>query len=121
MRTREIDAATPEIVVLCGSTRFKDAWYAEGKRLTYEGRIVLSVGDLDPRETARAVNVPIDDQLKSMLDALHKQKIRLADRVHVLNVDGYIGASTRSEIAFAQSLGRPITYMVPESTGSEPE
>ena len=32
------------VVTLCGSTRFKDAFYEAQKRLTLDGRIVISVG-----------------------------------------------------------------------------
>ncbi|MGL5909853.1 MAG: hypothetical protein ACRCZP_07620 [Phycicoccus sp.] len=105
----------PEVVVLCGSTRFKDAWHEQSKRLTHEGRIVLSVGDLDTSDAARDVNVPIAPDLKVRLDELHKRKIDLADRVLVLNVGGYIGDSTRSEIEYAARIGRPITYLEPSS------
>lgn len=101
----------PTITVLCGSTRFKDAWYEQGKRLTYEGHIVLSVGDLDTSSAARDVNVPVVPELKAMLDELHKRKIDLADEVLVLNVGGYIGDSTRSEIAYAEKIGRPVRYL----------
>ena len=106
-----VGAAQPEIVVLCGSTRFKDVWYAEGKRLTYEGRIVLSVGDLDTSQAARDVNVPISDELKRQLDTLHLRKIDLATRVHVLNVGGYVGESTRREIEYAKAHRKTITYL----------
>jgi cell division protein FtsB len=53
------------------------------------------------------------DALKAQLDELHMRKIDLADQVYVLNVDGYIGQSTRNEIAYAQALGKPIEYLVP--------
>lgn len=103
----------PPITVLCGSTRFKDAWYEEGKRLTHAGVIVLSVGDLDTSESARNVNVPLDPELKERLDELHKRKIDLADEVLVLNVGGYIGSSTRSEIEYAEKIGKPVRYLEP--------
>lgn len=105
----------PPITVLCGSTRFKDAWYEESKRLTHEGHIVLSVGDLDTSSAARDVNVPIDPDLKVRLDELHKRKIDLADEVLVLNVDGYIGESTLSEIEYAMKLGKPVAYLKPSA------
>lgn len=110
---RDFGDRRPQIVVLCGSTRFKDAWYEQGKRLTYEGKIVLSVGDLDTSSAARDVNVPIDPALKAALDDLHKRKIDLADEVLVLNVGGYIGESTRSEIEYGEKIGRPIGYLEP--------
>ncbi|MEU8238118.1 hypothetical protein AB0C07_07735 [Actinoplanes missouriensis] len=50
---------------------------------------------------------------KAALDDLHKRKIDLADEAHVLNVHGYIGQSTRSEINYAEAAGKPITYMEP--------
>jgi len=109
----EYGGPKPTITVLCGSTRFKDAWYEQGKRLTHEGHIVLSVGDLDTSSAARDVNVAIDPELKARLDELHKRQIDLADEVLVLNVGGYIGESTRSEIAYAAAHGKPVTYLEP--------
>jgi len=110
---RDFLGPRPKIVVLCGSTRFKEAWYEHGKRLTHDGAIVLSVGDLDTSSAAADINVPISPELKVRLDELHKRKIDLADEVLVLNVGGYIGESTRSEIEYAQARKRPIRYVEP--------
>jgi nucleoside 2-deoxyribosyltransferase len=52
-----------------------------------------------------------DPALKARLDELHKRKIDLADYVLVLNVGGYIGRSTRSEIAYAAAHGKPVIYL----------
>lgn len=52
-----------------------------------------------------------DSQQKIMLDELHKRKIDLADEVFVINVGGYIGESTASEIKYAKQLGKPIRYL----------
>lgn len=110
----------PVIVCLCGSTRFKDAWLSESKRLTQEEmKIVLSVGDLDPRPEMRNVNVPLDPALKGRLDDLHKRKIDLADEVLVLNVGGYIGDSTRSEVRHAIKTGKTIRWLEPDSVPEE--
>ncbi len=101
----------PEIVVLCGSTRFWKTFQEENLRLTLEGKIVLSVGAAttsDEEHIRQGVLTPED---KVRLDELHKRKIDLADRVHVLNVDGYIGDSTRSEIEYAFELGKPTTFL----------
>jgi len=102
----------PEIVVLCGSTRFKDEFEVEQRRLGLEGKIVLTVscfghsGDLPPEAC-------IDGHpTKTMLDELHKRKIDLADRVLVINPGGYIGTSTRSEIEYAEWFEKPIDYLV---------
>ncbi|GIF76121.1 hypothetical protein [Asanoa siamensis] len=72
-------------------------------RLTLEGAIVLSVG-FHPHAAP-------DPGAKAALAELHLRKIDLADRVHVLNVGGYIGGSTRAEIAYATAQGKPITYL----------
>lgn len=101
----------PRIVCLCGSTRFKAAWYEQTKRLTHAGYIVLGVGDLEPN--AEGTNVPIDPALKARLDVLHKQKIDLSDEVLILNVGGYVGDSTRGEIAHAKKRGKVIRYLEP--------
>lgn len=104
----------PTIVCLCGSTRFKDAWYEQTKRLTHEGNIVLGVGDLDTSEAGRTTNVPLDPDLKAKLDELHLRKIDLSDEVLVLNVGGYVGESTRREIEYARQTGKRLRFLEPE-------
>jgi hypothetical protein len=47
-----------------------------------------------------------------MLDDMHKRKIDLADEIFVINVGGYIGSSTRSEIEYAVSTDKPISYLL---------
>jgi hypothetical protein len=103
----EFGSERPPIVVLCGSTRFHDEFQEANHRLTMAGSIVLSVS-FGPH--AGAERGPDSDE-KAALDELHKRKIDLADRVHVINVDGYIGESTRSEITYAEAAGKPISYL----------
>lgn len=95
-----------EIVCLCGSTRFKDEYRAENARLTMEGKIVLSVGLF-----GHADDVELTDGEKEALDELHKRKIDLADRVHVINVDGYVGDSTAEEIRYARNTATDISWL----------
>lgn len=98
----------PEVVTLCGSTRFRDAFEREQRRLTLEGRIVLSVGMFGHEE-----GLDETSQVKVDLDQLHLRKIDLSQRVHVINAGGYIGSSTSREIAYAQQRGIPVTYLEP--------
>jgi hypothetical protein len=107
----------PEVVCLCGSTRFTTAYLEANERLTLAGKIVLTVA-LFPHEKA------IDPEQKRLLDELHLRKIDLADSVLVLNVGGYIGESTQAEIDYANSIGRPVSYLEPLSgtgLGSSPD
>ena len=105
-------AEKPEVVCLCGSTRFMDAFHAEGWRLTLEGKIVLSVG-VCKHGPADHVGEWLGDDVCARLDELHLRKIDLADRVLVLNVGGYIGDSTRKEIVYAESYAVPVDYLEP--------
>lgn len=96
------------VVTLCGSTRFKDYFMNVQKTLTLDGYIVISVGLFGDYE---------DDEwtegTKKMLDDMHKRKIDMADEIFVINVDGYIGDSTRSEIEYAIKAGKGVTYLHP--------
>ncbi|MDQ0605509.1 hypothetical protein QF037_009942 [Streptomyces canus] len=109
-------ATTPDrapIVVLCGSTRYWDALTEAALYETAAGRIVLAPG-CNLKEPHPLWATPQKaDRLKTMLDDLHRQKIQLADRVLVVNPDGYIGESTRQEIDYARRLGKPISYTHP--------
>ena len=102
----------PTIVCLCGSTRFKDAFDEANYQETMAGRIVLSVGFLmHATGNKHGQSVGATPEQKIALDELHKRKIDLADEVLVLNVGGYIGDSTRSEIEYAERLNMPIRYL----------
>lgn len=108
----------PKVVCLCGSTRFKDAFDEANYLETMAGRIVLSVGFfMHASGNRHGQEVGATPEQKIALDELHKRKIDLADEVYVLNVAGYIGESTRSEINYAESLGKPIRYLEPIDKG----
>lgn len=110
-----------EVVTLCGSTKFKDAIHAENMRLTMEGNLVISLGVFGHTDLPDYDWTTDASDLKRMLDALHRQKIDLADRVHVVNVGGYYGESTAREIEYARSLGKPVTFMVALGVPEEAE
>lgn len=96
-----------KVITLCGSTRFKDEFLEAQKRLTLEGNVVISVGLFGHSGD----NEVWTDGVKDMLDRQHLAKIDLADEIFVINVGGYIGDSTRREIAYAEFKGKTITYM----------
>ena len=96
-----------KVITLCGSTRFKEEFLEAQKRLTLEGNIVISVGLFGHSGD----DVVWTDGVKDMLDRQHLAKIDLADEIYVINVGGYIGDSTRREIAYAEYKGKSITYL----------
>ncbi|HZM83797.1 MAG TPA: hypothetical protein VFC19_49395 [Candidatus Limnocylindrales bacterium] len=123
-RERDLITAAPRptIVVLCGSTRLGDAFRKANLDETLAGRIVLSIGcDMRTDADLFADRTEADmAKVKARLDELHKRKIDLADEVLVLNVGGYIGESTRSEIAYAQAQGKPIRWLEPAEQPAQP-
>ena len=96
-----------KVITLCGSTRFKDDFLEAQKRLTLEGNIVISVG-LFGHSGDEEVWTP---GTKEMLDNMHKRKIDMADAIYVINVGGYIGESTRSEIEYAKKKKKTVMYL----------
>jgi hypothetical protein len=102
------------VVTLCGSTRFKDEFMEAQKRLTLEGNIVISVGlfgHSGDQEVWENMDEGTLTKTKEMLDDMHKRKIDMADSIYVINVGGYIGDSTRSEIEYAKSHGKEVRYL----------
>ena len=97
-----------KIITLCGSTKFKEEFLTEQKRLTLEGNIVISVGLFGHSGDAEAML----ESTKEMLDDMHKRKIDMADEIFVINPGRYIGTSTKSEIEYAKKIGKPISYLV---------
>ena len=98
-----------KVVTLCGSTRFKEEFFKAQKELTLQGCIVISVGLFGHSG---------DDEVwtegtKEMLDDMHKRKIDMADEIFVINVGGYIGQSTRSEIEYDEKNGIAVRYLEP--------
>lgn len=96
------------VITLCGSTKFKEEFLKVQKVLTLDGFIVISVGLFGHSG---------DDEVwtegtKKMLDDMHKRKIDMADEIFVINVGGYIGESTRSEIEYAIKTGKTVAYLV---------
>ena len=95
-----------KVITLCGSTRFKDAFMKVQKALTLKGYIVISVGLFGHSGD----NEVWTDGTKEMLDDMHKRKIDMADEIFVVDVGGYIGNSTKSEIEYAKSYNKPVHY-----------
>ena len=96
-----------KVITLCGSTRFKDEFMEVQKNLTLKGNIVISVGVFGHSGEEQFYT----DTTKVMLDDIHKRKIDMADEIFVINKNGYIGESTRSEIEYAKKHNKPVNYL----------
>lgn len=94
-----------KIITLCGSSRFKDDILNTYKKLTLQGNIVLFDAIFNQNE------LNLNDNEKQLIDKNHKQKILMSDEIFVINKNGYIGESTKSEIEFAKKLSKPVKYM----------
>ena len=93
-----------KIITVCGSIKFSKEIKEITEKLTLEGNIVLSPIELTKR---------IDDYSKEdiqLLGKVHKEKIKISDEVFIVNVNGYIGDSTKSEIEYAKSMNKKINY-----------
>ena len=111
-----------KVITLCGSTKFKDAFMEANKQLTLEGNIVISVGlfgHAGDSEVWEGMSEDTMTKTKEMLDDMHKRKIDMADEIFVINVGGYIGSSTRSEIDYALSTGKAVSYLEEDSADME--
>lgn len=103
-----------KVITLCGSTRFKNEFIEAQKRLTLEGNIVISVGLFGHSGDSEVWENMAEDTVtktKEMLDDMHKRKIDMADEIFVINVGGYIGDSTKSEIEYAKAHGKVVKYL----------
>jgi len=106
----------PTVICLCGSTRFADHHAITRWELEKQGAIVLMINYL-PAWYADSQGWDGHDHfgekagLKEHLDELHLRKIDLSDKIMVINVNGYIGDSTRREIEYALKLGKPVEYL----------
>lgn len=103
-----------KVITLCGSTRFKKEFMEAQKRLTLEGNIVISVGlfgHSGDNEVWENMDEGTLTKTKEMLDDMHRRKIDMADGIYVINVGGYIGASTRGEIEYAETTGKTVEYL----------
>ena len=106
-----------KVITLCGSTRFKEEFMEAQKELTLDGYIVISVGlfgHAGDDEVWEGMPEDTITKTKEMLDDMHLRKIDMADAICVINVNGYFGDSTKSEISYALATGKEVLYLEPD-------
>src|SRR6187200_1684984 len=116
--------AEAKVITLCGSTRFEAEFAELNQLLTMEGCVVISLGMFSLPDLPDYDWAADSSDLRGRLSGLHFQKIRMADEVYIVDPGGYVGESTRREIAYAASLGKPVRYLSRERlarTGDGPQ
>lgn len=98
-----------KVITICGSLKFEREMKREAERLELEGNCVLSV--IYPGSESFNKDDYTSEQ-GNLFDKLHKQRIDMSDAIFVVNVDGYIGSSTKSEIEYAKENNKEIIYLI---------
>lgn len=94
-----------KIITVCGSLRFQKQMMEISEKMELQGNCVLTpIYNTNPDKDAYT------EEEVLMLDKMHKEKIKLSDAILVVNVNNYIGKSTKDEIEFAKSLNKEIIY-----------
>lgn len=94
-----------KIITVCGSYKFKNEMVEIAEKMTLKGNCMLTPNEL----THTDKDAYTKDEIL-MIDKMHKEKIKISDAILVVNVNGYIGNSTKSEIEYAKSLNKEIIY-----------
>jgi len=95
-----------KVVTISGSMRFAEKMMEVAEELELKGFAVIQCTyDVSGRKYK-----------KSDIETLrrtHNKKIEISDALYVVNVGGYIGSSTKSEIEYARSLNKEILSLEP--------
>ena len=94
-----------KVITVCGSYKFKKEMNEITERMALQGNCMLT-----PIELTKPNKEAYSKEEAMMIDKMHKEKIKLSDAILVVNVNGYIGDSTKSEIEYAKSLHKEILY-----------
>ncbi len=94
-----------KIITICGSLKYKEEMLKVALNMELKGNCVIT--PIFPSENSPAFT---DEEIKVFND-MHKEKIKLSDAILVVNVNGYIGKTTESEIQYAKALNKEILYL----------
>lgn len=94
-----------KVITLCGSTKFKEQFEKANAHLTLQGNIVISLGFFEQSD-----GIEITQEQAELFERIHIEKINMCDEIFVIDVNGYIGKSTRKEIDYAKQNGKVIRY-----------
>lgn len=92
-----------KVITLCGSTKFKKQFEQANRFLTLQGNIVISLAFFEQSE-----GIEITKEQSELFGEIHFRKIDMSDEIFIIDVDGYIGSSTKKEIEYAIKNGKKI-------------
>lgn len=92
-----------KIITICGSLKYQKEIMDVAEKLALKGNCVLT--PVYPVSN----NERTENQLK-LLKEEHFKKIELSDEIMVVNVNNYIGDSTKLEIDYANKLNKQIAF-----------
>lgn len=91
-----------KVITICGSFKYSQEMMKIGEELQLQGNCVI------------LPNFPTKDNYTAqeikLFGEMHKEKIKISDAIFVVDVEGYIGNATKSEIELAKSLNKEIIY-----------
>ena len=94
-----------KVITVCGSYKFKKEMVEITEKMTLQRNCVLM-----PNELTRHKKEEYTEEEARIIGGMHKEKIKLSDAILVVNVNDYIGESTKREIEYAKSLNKEILY-----------
>jgi len=102
-----------KVVTIIGSTRFTNqmlmlTWLYAKQGILALGWLVRPIEEGEPNH-----HLAEKEGVAELFDEIHKCKIDMSDEILVLNINGYIGDRTRSELNYAIEHGKPVSYYVP--------
>lgn len=93
-----------KIITVCGSLKYQEELKRVSLDMELKGNCVLSIiYPINDKDS-------LTEEELNMLGLMHKEKIKISDAIMVVNVDNYIGSSTKQEIEYATSLGKEVMY-----------
>ncbi len=96
-----------KVITICGSMKYSKEMIKISKELELKKgyAVIQCVYNVDGQKYEE---VDVD-----ILSKIHRKKIDISDAIYVVNIDGYIGNSTKSEIEYAKSKNKEIIYHEP--------
>lgn len=95
-----------KIITLCGSLKLKKEMMIIAEKLALEGNCIIT-----PVYPVLENYERTEEQLIKLKES-HFKKIELSDAILVVNVNGYMGDSTKLEIEYARKMGKEIIFYV---------